>query len=570
MQTLTLLSILILIFSCYAETHRKNVLFISVDDLRPQYNAYLGADSPITVHPKMITPNIDSLASKSFLLKRAHTQISTCAPSRTSFLTARRPDTLRIYEAKKYWRRITGNFTTLPQYFKQNGYHSVGMGKVFHGGTQSSNRDDPISWSAPYYQPDGVHYTHFWYKFGANHSWYPVDQSLIDEEGPLPDQQVTEKAIETLKSLNGSDKPFFFALGITKPHLPFVVPREFFDLYPMENISLPTNPYAPIGMPTIAWSNYMKNELKRYQDLVPYNLTGDVNETMPDDLVRSLRRGYYAATSYADDLIGKVLDQLEKSGLADNTIIAFLSDHGFHLGNNGNWHKHTNFEKGTHTPMMIHVPGMTDHGIRTDALAEIIDIFPTLVELAGLPKIPICPEYSKDIETCIEGVSMVPLMQNPTRPWKSAVFSQFRRHRDDVMGYTVRTDRYRYTEWPKFNHTHLFKPIWSQMMGIELYDYQLDPEETVNRANDEEYQDIAFELRDVLRAGWRSVILTPDPPTAPPDNATSATTEPGTNPPPLTTTEPRNPKPTSINEATMVTSTARFLLVSALIFNVVL
>ena len=497
----------------------------------------------------MITPNLDALANKSLVLKRAHTQIATCAPSRTSFLTSRRPDTTRVYESKKFWRTYTGDFTTLPQYFKENGYHSVGMGKVFHGGSRSSNSDDKDkSWSVDYFQPIGVRENQFWYEFGKNHSWYKVNQSLIDQAGhPLLDQQITINAIETIKSLNTSEKPFFMAVGINKPHLPFVVPEEFYDLYPMESIGLPTNPYAPVDMPIIAWSNYMKNELQRYQDLASYGLTGDINETMPEDLVKTLRRAYYAAMSYADDLIGQILNQLEESGFANDTIIALLSDHGFHLGDNGNWHKHTNFEKATHTPMMIHAPGLTDAGVHTDALTELIDIFPTLVDLAELPRIQRCPEYSRDIKTCTEGTSMVPLIANPTRPWKLGAYTQFRRTRDGVMGYSVRTERYRYSEWLKFNFTtEVYKPIWTNIEGTELYDYLIDPEETVNRVHHEDYQDVVFELRDLLRAGWRSALPYPDPPTtSPPPTSTVK----DTSPPVQQTTTTVQPFPTAINSA---------------------
>ena len=284
-----------------ASAKEKNVLFITVDDLRPQFDTYLGKEySPFSVYPDMITPNLDALASESLVLERAYSQISTCAPSRTSFLTGRRPDTLRVWESKKYWRTFTGNFTTLPQYFKEHGYYTTGCGKVFHGGSRSSNSDDPISWSAPYYQPPNNKDTHFYYNFGWEHITYAVDQALIDEEGELPDQQTANHAVETIdKTLGSVGKPFFMAVGFHRPHLPFVVPEKYFDMYPEDEIKLPAYPYAPQNMPDIAWSNYLKDEMKRYVELEHYSLTGDVNNTMPDDLTKRLRRGYSSSLTKA-------------------------------------------------------------------------------------------------------------------------------------------------------------------------------------------------------------------------------------------------------------------------------
>jgi iduronate 2-sulfatase len=449
----------------------------------------------------MQTPNLDALASKSLVMKRAYAQQSLCVPSRASVLTGRRPDTTGVTDFTHYWRESGGNFTTIPQYFKENGYHSVGMGKIFHPGGCSGN-DDPISWSEDYFQPNVA----LWESVTDN-SWTIVDDDV--RSNPLPDMQIAQHAVETLKRLAGSsqDQPFFLAVGFVRPHLPLAVPEEFFDLYPLEDIPLPSNPNAPDRMPELAWSN--SGELRQYADFRDGKWYGDINVTLPEDVVRNSRRAYLAGVSYTDSLIGQVLDALDEEGLTSKTIIALWSDHGFHLGENGLWSKSTNFEVANRVPLMVSAPGQTDNGVKTDALVELVDLFPSLAELAGFPSIPICPEDSTDIKVCSEGLSFVPLIADPEREWKKAAFSQSPRMAitgDTVMGYSIRTDTIRYTEWTRYDKCLNRPPSMGSSLGTELYDYAEDPGETTNRQNLMPYRERQEDLQSILHGGWREAL----------------------------------------------------------------
>jgi iduronate 2-sulfatase len=267
-------------------------------------------------------------------------------------------------------------------------------------------------------------------------------------------------------------------------------------------VNLPDNPYAPVDLPPIAWFDYAG--LRKYGDISKLNASGEINTTVPGETVLLLRRAYYSALTWTDFLIGQVLEELENLELSNNTVVSFWGDHGYQLGEHGEWCKQTNFELATHAPMMVHIPGLTDRGIRTSQLAEFVDLFPTLVEAAGLEQLPLCPVNSTDVQLCREGSSLVPLISSPDKPIKKAAFSQFPRHHS-VMGYSIRTDRYRYTEWPKFSYFPEFKPHWDKLAGVELYDHVIDPEENVNRASHPEYAEIVYNLSKMLHAGWRNV-----------------------------------------------------------------
>ncbi len=450
-------------------TPQLNVLFLISDDLRPELGCYDGEDAPSQVHPKMHTPNLDKLAGKSLLLKKAYVQQALCSPSRTSFLTGRRPDTTHVYTIGPYFRNITGNFTTLPEYFKQQGYITAGLGKVFHPG-QASGCDDPPSWTEPYYHAPNYE---IWQeeKSQASQSWISVPTTVQTKE-PLPDQQIATEASEGLETYARQNKPFFMAVGFHKPHLPFVFPSEFIRYYPSESVQLPLNPYAPIKMPEIAWHNYItEGLLGKCDDIEPSNYTGSMNTSMADNTVVNLRRAYYSSVSYIDSLVGQVMDKLDELGLANQTIITFLGDHGWQLGEHGEWCKQTNFELATRIPMMVHVPGKTDQGIMTDKLVEAVDLYPTIVEAAGLPPLPLCPmNRSTRTMLCREGNSLMPIITNQSDAWKTAVFSQFPRKLPDTemnstlysnyydttdedwdlegngkaMGYSIRTKHFRY------------------------------------------------------------------------------------------------------------------------------
>ncbi|KAL4229854.1 hypothetical protein ACF0H5_010246 [Mactra antiquata] len=499
------LLLIVTIFTlCGYSQCRKNVLFLMADDLRPNIGAYNGPNSPSPVHPQMHTPNIDALASRSLLLKRAYVQVALCSPSRSSLLTGRRPDTTRVYDLDHYFRH-TGNFTTLPQYFKNKGYRSIGMGKIFHPG-HASGHDDPLSWSEPFFH--GVRH------FESNsHSWLAVpDANLVHT--PLKDRQVADHAIQKLKQVapdaKSGRKNFFMAVGFHKPHLPFVFPKSIMDkYYPSNSIHLPPNPYAPRFMPDIAWINY--GELRNFADVAALHASGNINTTLPDYKVVQLRRAYYSAITWMDSLVGEVIAELENLGLSDNTVIVFASDHGYQLGEHGEWCKHTNFDIALHAPLMIRVPHRTDAGISTDQIVEFVDIFPTVVEAAGFSPISQCHyRISPGTKLCHEGISLLPLIDNPNTPLKNAAFSQYYRH-NRVMGYTMRTDKYRYTEWINFDFKTNTRstPHWQQIQSAELYDHTIDPEENVNRANYKSYHDIRANLRTQLHRGWLNAFVDP-------------------------------------------------------------
>ena len=284
---------------------RNNVLFIAVDDLRPELGCYLGGDFPSPIHPNIKTPNIDRLAAKSLLLKRAYVQQAICSPSRTSLLTGRRPDTTHVYDLKAYFRKVGGNFTTIPEYFKHNGYFAIGMGKIFHPGSASGFNNDAPSWSVPYYHAKNKKY---WTSSKYQPSHKAVPRSVYQKK-QLPDTEITKHAIITLKNVSkearDGSKPFFLAVGLLKPHLPFIFPKGFLKDYPKSKIKLPDNDYAPVNMPEVAWSDY--GELRKYKDIKSHHFSGKINTTLPGDFIKELRRYYYAAVTYIDSLVGEIL-----------------------------------------------------------------------------------------------------------------------------------------------------------------------------------------------------------------------------------------------------------------------
>ena len=513
------------------ETKPKNVLFFAIDDLRPQLGCY--------GHKQMKTPNIDSLASQSMVFEQAYCQVAICSPSRASLLTGRRPDTNHVWliSSDEYWRKFT-NATTIPQYFKENGYVSAGMGKIFHPGPPSGNDDIAYSWSVPYYHSPLQNMYSNSNKTAASLSC----QGFKDNQ--LPDGQIADHAVITLQEIKnnrtkGDDTPFFLAVGFHKPHLPFYAPSTYYDLYPpASEIPLAINQDAPQGLPPIAFSSTgcaiptfkdVKEVLPKDWDKCHNDPDQALNSSLcriPDDMARKLRRAYSACISYTDAQVGRVMNQLETLGLASDTLIVLWADHGWQLGEHNEWCKFTNFEDTTHVPLMLKVPGVTDDGMRTKALVELIDIFPTLTELAGVPKPPVCPETGKDPLACVEGTSLAPLLNDPSQQWKKGAFSQYPRpafgfnkipghpafdneHGENVMGYTVRVDSYRYTEWVKFDRVTA-TPDWDQVWGVELYNHThpitFFNDENINMASMPSMKSVVTELHQVLKAGWRSAV----------------------------------------------------------------
>lgn len=511
----------------------KNVLFLAVDDLRPELNAY-GYDF-------IKSPNVDKLATNSILFERAYCQLAVCSPSRASLLTGRRPDTIHVWQIKKdeYWRITVPNATnatTIPQYFKENGYISIGMGKIFHPGPASGYDDEEYSWS-----PEGLPYYHAKQNVSIANgmSWYSFNRA----DSKLNDGMIADNAVKTLQQLKlnrtkGDTRPFFVAVGFHKPHLPFYCPSKYYDLYPsIGDILLPNNPDPPVDYPPIAYSIW--KELKGFKDI------GDlINRTicdndahvslrsrnchLPERKIKELRRAYYSCVSYTDAQIGRVIDELHSQGLDNNTIIVLWADHGWQLGEHNEWGKNTNFEDATRVPFMIRVPGITDGGMHTDALVELVDIFPSITELAGINKPPMCTGTDKPSIACVEGSSVAPLLKDPNQEWKKGAFSQYPRpaqgfpsipehpafpikeKQESVMGYTVRVDKYRFTEWYRFNHT-TSTPHFDQIWGTELYDHSnasssFFNDENTNIASEMAMRDKVQELRKLVQAGWRAAL----------------------------------------------------------------
>jgi arylsulfatase A-like enzyme len=430
---------------------RPNVLFIASDDLRPLTGGYGNQQ----VH----TPNIDALSSAGVQFNRAYCQQAVCSPSRTSLLTGLRPDSTHIYDLVTHFRSTVPSVVTLPQLFRQNGYHTQAIGKIYHAGL-----DDPQSWSVPTdygtsANPDDTRYTtatRLGKKEGRDQeavqrqrgpAWNAVD---CPDSG-LPDGYGADKAISILRERK--DQPFFLALGFHKPHLPFVAPKKYFDMYANAPLPLAPNPFPPSGVTQYSLTTW--GELRSYQGIPK---TGPVTEQQARELVR----GYYACTSYVDSQLGRVLAELETLKLRDKTVIVLWGDHGWHLGEHGMWTKHTNFEIATRAPLIFSAPGLPQPGAKSDAIVEFVDVYPTLCELCGIQ-----PPAN------LQGRSLVPLLKQPATATTGTALSQFPRGKE-VMGYSLRTDRYRYTEWRNVTT--------SATLATELYDEQADPDENTNRA----------------------------------------------------------------------------------------
>ena len=461
---------------------RYNVLFIAIDDLRPELNCYGQGH----IH----SPNIDQLAAEGLLLERAYCQQSVCSPSRISLMTGLRPDSTYVHDNATHHRRTVPEVITLPQHFIQQGYYAVDFGKIYHGHMGAFN--DALSWSELwYYPPQNYSENLRGYRSEENqrilaeHRRNPdglVNFSAKATEGEpvadeaYPDGLTVQAAVEALPRLKDQDQPFFLAVGIEKPHLPFVAPQKYWDLYDRQKIALPQQNTPPTNAPALAAINW--GELRGYADIPE---RGELEEAQAKELIH----GYYACVSYADALVGKLLAGLRENGLYDNTIVILWGDHGWKLGDYGDWCKLTNYEIDTRVPLVIRTPDMLKRGITSSALVELVDIYPTLSELAGLP----LPGH-------LQGDSFAPLLTEPNRPWKQAVFSQFPRGAQETgegsweekqyMGYSMRTDRYRYTQWIRWDN--------KEIVAQELYDHRQDAQETVNVFGQAAYQSVADSL----------------------------------------------------------------------------
>lgn len=454
MRTLMLIAVGLLVATwpapCPAQAPPRNVLFIMADDYRPELASF---GSPA------LTPHLDRLARRSVQFDRAYCQQALCNPSRSSLLTGRRPDTLGLWCNSVHFRELVPDVTTLPLWFKEHGYTTRCVGKIFHN-WHTAVKGDPRSWSAPEF----LHY--------ANHG---DDKPQV--AGPLPpdrarapkcecrdvpdeayyDGRVAAEAVRVLGEVR--DRPFFLAVGFWKPHAPFNAPQKYWDLYERAKLP-PLDPARPTGAPEIAF-----HDGRELRGLPPNQVT-----FTPDEAAE-IRHGYFANIAYLDAQIGKVLAALEASGQAERTVVVFAGDHGYHVGEQGLWAKTSNFELDAHVPLLIAAPGVSQGGQRSTALVELLDLFPTLVELCGLPR-----------PAGLEGASLVPLLRDPRAPGKPAAFTQhprpayYDREPDKTptaMGVSVRTERVRYTEWRDWKT--------GATVARELYDLARDPIEKVNR-----------------------------------------------------------------------------------------
>ncbi|WP_300024478.1 sulfatase [uncultured Maribacter sp.] len=537
-----LILINIFLFSCKAQIEnlsvepvkKPNILFIAIDDLRPEIGAY-GSEVAIT-------PNMDALAAEGLLFNNAYCQEAICSPSRASVMTGARPETIKVIENFSYFRDLNPDIVTLPQHLQSVGYETVYAGKIFHPGYT----DEELSWSRRAYSgpkveemPERVrgyvlaenqeifrkNRAEVIAKYGENAPRNGLGKGPAYEFADAPDNSYedghnTELAIETMKEMAQNDKPFFLGLGFLKPHLEWIAPKKYWDMYENVDLQLTDQHKGPVN--GAAMGLHASFELRARADIPNY---GDIEE----EQAKNLKRAYLATVSYVDAQIGKMLKALEEEGLKDNTIVMLWSDHGWHLGDMGIWGKATNYEIATRVPLIVSTPNMPNavRGSKTNALVELVDMYPTLCELAGV-----------SIPERIEGQSFKPLLTNPNMEWKTAAFTQFpspalrewaanplskgmretsfgpllkeveerikkqqgnKWNRDlfenRLMGYSMRTSQYRFTVWKDYTNQKS-KPVF-----FELYDHKNDPTETVNIAN--ENPKIVEELLVQFNKGWQ-------------------------------------------------------------------
>jgi len=436
---------------------KLNVLFIAVDDLRTELSCY-GATH-------ISSPNIDRLAQAGTLFHRAYCQQAVCNSSRASLMTGMRPDSLKVWELHTHFRDVCPAAVTIAQHFKDNGYHTERVGKIFHTG--HGNRDDADSWSRPARPTGGSRYSpkaQAAYQQRLREAADSTGKSLDElrrsirgvpyeaadvEDDQLSDGAITKTAIRILDEVG--DKPFFLAVGYLNPHLPFVSPSKYWNLYDSNEIELAENPSPPKDAPAYALTNW--GELRKYHGIPTHG-------PLSNQQAIEMRRGYYSAVSFVDAQIGRLLDAIESRGLRDDTIVVLWGDHGWKLGEHGMWCKHTNFELDARVPLIVSVPNQSSVRAGTYALVELIDVFPTLCELAGL-----------DIPPLVDGRSFIDLLNNPSAQFKTTAFSQYPRRK--LMGYSMRTEKHRFTIWQQRRAPY-------QIEAMELYDHEIDPDENTN------------------------------------------------------------------------------------------
>ncbi|MEO6285921.1 MAG: sulfatase [Dyadobacter sp.] len=438
---------------------KLNVLFIAVDDL----NTDLGCYGNTFVK----SPNIDRLAKRGVKFSKAYTQFPLCSPSRSSLLTGQRPDVTKIYELQTHFRKNLPDVVTLPQLFKNNDYYSARVGKIYHYGVPgqigTDGLDDPISWDQKV-NPKGRDKTEESLiknltpdrGLGSALAWRATEGT--DEE--QTDGMVASEAIKIMTEKK--NEPFFLAVGFYRPHSPYLAPKKYFDLYPVDKVPLPKE---------------LENDLDDIPEAALFTKPAHWGLSVADR--KEALRAYYATITFMDAQVGRLLDALDKLKLTDNTVIVLWSDHGYNVGQHGQWMKQSLFENSAHVPLIFSVPGGTK-GKASARTVELLDIYPTLAELCGLT-----PSQK------LQGKSLTPLLKSPDAIWDKAAYTQVRR--GQIMGRSVRTERFRYTEWDEGK------------AGTELYDHQKDPNEFANLAKDNNFIITVNELSTLLKKGYPAV-----------------------------------------------------------------
>ena len=450
----------------------KNVLMILVDDLKPNLGCY-GDDIAVS-------PNIDRLASKGIRFDMAYCNQAVSVASRYNLLTGARSTSTGLYDFGKELRDVYPNAVTLPQFFMNAGYHTEAIGKVFHVG--HGNTNDKASWSIPHFHDKVIEYllpestdrkltreealfentrlydpesTEIW-KLPRGAAWESPD--VLDDA--YADGRVARHAINRLRELNKNiDQPFFMAVGFARPHLPFSAPKKYWDLYDPENLPMPKYEKDPEDAPSMA--------IKRGGEIDQFKPIPAGKYVYEDSLTRKLIHGYYASMSYMDAQLGRIIDELERLDMIENTIIVLWGDHGWHLGDHGYWTKHTNYEQANRIPLIIVDTQIIDAGTSTSQLTETVDIYPTLADLCGLGE-PVTPQP-------IDGLSLVSVLKNPEERIRNHAYHAY--PHGGYIGRAIRTERYRLVEWQNWQ-----KP---EDVLYELYDYKDDPLETNNIAENE-------------------------------------------------------------------------------------
>lgn len=461
---------------------KPNVVLILVDDLKPALQCY--------GDPHAVTPNMDALAARGMRFDSAYCNQAVCAPSRFTLMLGSHSTSTGLYGLGSQLRKALPDAVTLPQYFEQHGYRTESMGKVFHIG--HGNLGDPGSFSVPHHSEKVIEYVDPKSTQGGQltreeamftnqkvRNFNVLPRGAAFESPDVADEAYADGRIAELAGARLGDAkqrrenegtPFFMAVGFARPHLPFSAPKKYWDLYDPDSLPMPEWVDAPTGAPSFAGKNGGGGEIRNY---FPVPDKKDPAQIEPE-LTRELIHGYYASVSYVDAQIGKVMNALDQLELADNTIVVLWGDHGFHLGDHGYWTKHTNYEQATRIPILLVAPGVTQPGSVSEQLTTTVDIYPTLAELAGLPK-PDGPQP-------IDGVSLVPVLRDPTARVRDHAYHVFPLAK---FGRAIRTDRYRLVEWKSMKDR-------SETPVYELYDFQYDPLERTNMAG--EASDVVKEL----------------------------------------------------------------------------